>query len=253
MTLVVSLNCKDGLVMGSDGQATVGSSGGPIRQPIQKIFPIGKNILVSGSGYVGILQKYLDGINKFAEDLTRDGLTPELRVKIRKTVFDIMRDEVERHVTFYKPLKDAGFPHSSEPPFSELLFVCLENERTKKIWRIGPDAFDEFLEETGYGCIGSGDIFAYTLLRNYEVKELDVEKGKLIVYRVIKEAIKVGAYGLGEPIDIWTITANGINQLSNDEIMALDSTYGAWIKMEQELFKEIYKKREENKNRTIEQ
>lgn len=245
MTLVVSLNCKDGLIMGSDGQATVGSSGGPIRQPIQKISPIGKRILISGSGHVGILQRYIDGINKFNKDLIRDGLIPELREKIRKTVFDIMQNETERHITFHKPLKDAGFPHASTPPFSELLLACLENKENKKIWRIGADGSDEFLEEVGYGCIGGGDIFAYTLLRNYEVKELDVEKGKLIVYRVIKEAIKVGAYGLGEPIDIWTITTNGINQLSDSEIMALDNTYGAWIKMEQELFKEIYKKKKE--------
>lgn len=84
------------------------------------------------------------------------------------------------------------------------MFACLENKEVKKIWRIGADGSDEFLEEVGYGCIGSGDVFAYTLLKNYKVKELDAEKGKLIVYRVIKEAIKVGAYGLGEPIDIWT-------------------------------------------------
>jgi len=245
MTLVISLNCKDGLIMGSDGQATVGSSGGPIRQPIQKIYSIRKKFLISGSGHVGIIQRYMEGINKFNRDLLRDGLTSDLREKIRKTVFDIMQNEANRHIAFHKPLKDAGFPHSSMPPFSELLFAYLENKENKKIWRIGADGSDEFLEEVGYGCIGSGDIFAYTFLKNYEVKKLDTEKGKLIAYRVIKEAIKVGAYGLGEPIDIWTITTNSITRLSNNEIMALDNTYGAWIKMEQELFKEIYKKKEE--------
>jgi 20S proteasome alpha/beta subunit len=245
MTLIVSLNCKDGLVMGSDGQATVGSSGGPIRQPIQKIYPIGKKILVSGSGHVGILQRYIEGINKFNRDLLHDGLTPELRERIRNTVFAIMQKETNRHIAFHKPLKDAGFPHAPLPPFSDLLFAILENERTKRIWRIAADGSDEFLEEIGYGCVGSGDIFAYTLLKNYNVKELDTEKGKLIAYRVIKEAIKVGAYGLGEPIDIWAITTNDIIQASCSEIMALDNTYGAWIKLEQELFKEIYKKKGE--------
>lgn len=101
MTLAVSLNCKDGLVMGSDGQATVGSSGGPIRQPIQKIYSIGKRILVSGSGHVGIIQRYIDGINKFNRDLLQDGLTPDLREKIRKTVFDIMQNEANRHIAFH--------------------------------------------------------------------------------------------------------------------------------------------------------
>lgn len=117
--------------------------------------------------------------------------------------------------------------------------------------RIAPDGLDEFLEEIGYGCVGSGDIFAYTLLKNYSVKELDIEKGKLIAYRVIKEAISVGAYGLGEPIDIWTTSGNDVKQVSDEEIMALHTAYGVWLKMEQELFKEIYKKKEEGPSKKI--
>jgi len=37
MTLIIALACRDGIIMASDGQATGGSAGGPIRMPIHKI------------------------------------------------------------------------------------------------------------------------------------------------------------------------------------------------------------------------
>lgn len=236
--------------MASDGQATVGSSAGPIRQPIQKIKPIGEKVLVGGSGSVGVIQRYFDALEEFSKELEQ-GFSLKLRESIRKKIFDIMSNEAQRHVAFHKPLKDANFPHASSPPFSDLIFTILENNNERKIWRIAPDGLDEFLEDIGYGCVGSGDVFAYTLLKNYDMRELDIDKGKLIAYRVVKEAIGVGAYGLGEPIDIWTISQDGPKQLSDEEIMALDDTCGVWIKMEQELFKKIYGQKGKNKDNIV--
>ena len=96
------------------------------------------------------------------------------------------------------------------------------------------------LDEIGYGCSGSGDVFAHTLLKNYSVKDLDVEKGKIVAYRVIKEAIEIGAYGLGEPIDIWTITEKGCKRLTKEELMALDDAYNSWKEIEREIFEKVY-------------
>lgn len=53
MTLIVALACKNGIVVASDGQATGGSAGGPIRMPIQKIYPINSHVLFGASGSVG--------------------------------------------------------------------------------------------------------------------------------------------------------------------------------------------------------
>ena len=62
-----------------------------------------------------------------------------------------------------------------------------------------------------------------------------------MAYRVIKDAIDVGAYGLGEPIDIWTMkVTNGnieITQLSDSEIMALSDAYMAWKEAEKAVLK----------------
>jgi len=49
-----------------------------------------------------------------------------------------------------------------------------------------------------------------------------MEKGVLLAYKVLEEAIAVGAYGLGPPIDIWKISNSGIKQLNDSEKAALE-------------------------------
>jgi len=105
---------------------------------------------------------------------------------------------------------------------------------------IAPDCADEFLDEMGYACSGIGDTFAYTLLRNYYSSEMDIRKGKLVAYRVIRDAVDIGAYGLGEPVDIWIIKVNGdiqISQLSENETMALNDVCLAWKEAEKAVLK----------------
>ncbi len=97
------------------------------------------------------------------------------------------------------------------------------------IWHISPDCQDKRQEVFGYGCSGSGDIFAHTLLKHYKVRELEVKQGALVAYRVIRDAIDVGAFGLGEPIDIWIMDGQSIRQMSPDEMIALRDAYSTWM------------------------
>jgi proteasome beta subunit len=69
---------------------------------------------------------------------------------------------------------------------------------------------------------GGGDLFAYALLQKYQGLQLDMEKGVLLAYKVLEEAIAVGAYGLGPPIDIWKISNSGIKQLDDSGKAALE-------------------------------
>jgi len=239
MTLIIALACRNGIIMASDGQATGGSAGGPIRMPIHKIFKINESVLFGAAGSVGVIQRSRDRMYSFSKDLKGDW-NYDLMEKVRKSLFSVYKNEIERHRAFYK-----GTPREniSNAPIADVLlcsFLKKEDKEQKIIWHIAPDCSDERLDEIGYGCSGSGDIFAHTLLKNYLVGELDIEEGKLVVYRVIKEAIEIGAYGLGEPIDIWTITDKGIKKISQDEMMAIDDTCNSWKEVEREVFKSIY-------------
>ena len=243
MTLVVALNCKDGIVMASDGQATVSSAGGPVRTPIQKIFKINNHVLYGASGSVGTIQRSLAVIKSLSSKLEREW-DYEVMEEVRKTLFGVYKNEVDRHRAFYK---DTPQEDINNAPISDVL-LCSLTKKQKMLWHIAPDCSDELLQDIGYACTGVGDVFAYTLLKNFNVKDNNVSEGKLIACRIIKEAIEIGAYGLGEPIDIWIIQHKKgrmvIKQLAQEEIMALSDSHLTWKNMEREVFKKIYEKSE---------
>jgi len=246
MTLVIALKCTNGIVMASDGQATVFSTGGPVRQRIKKIFKLAENILFGASGSVGAIQRVRDIFRQYATAISQEGLYYENTVRIRREIFELMKGELDRHQAFHGRREGA--------PLADILVCVCELPQGKfRIWHITADCSEEFLDEVGYGCSGIGDTFAHTLLRNYYSEDLDIDAGKVIAYRVIKDAIDVGAFGLGEPIDIWVMRLKRekegkyvvrTHQLSSEEIMALRETYVSWKNAERELlFKKILRNR----------
>jgi 20S proteasome alpha/beta subunit len=235
MTLIIILKCKNGIVMASDGQATSFSTGGPIRQRIQKIFKLTGDVLFGASGSVGTIQKCKEIFEQFSQQLSNT-FDLNIRNQIRQSLFGIMKSELDRHKAFHDKLEGA--------PLADILVCVRLKDGNCKIWHIAPDCAEEFLDELGYGCSGIGDTFAYTLLKRYYSDEIDIEGGKLVAYRVIKEAIEIGAFGLGEPIDIWVLdkTTGEIKELTREEIMGLDDTLAAWKNIEREVFKRMYVK-----------
>jgi 20S proteasome alpha/beta subunit len=248
MTLIIAIKCKDGLVFASDGQATSLSSGGPVRQKYKKIHRIG-DLLFGAAGTIGVIQRCMEEIKEFAKKISNEGLnalteerspdgkvTPiSARDKIRKLIFLINKLELERHKEFHGTKVGA--------PIADILIAFYDKQEKKfRIWHISPDGGEEFLEDLGYGCAGIGDTFAHAFIKDYYDPELSVEKGKVLAYRVIRDAIEIGAFGLGEPIDIWTIKIkNGepeIHNLTPDEVSALEDTYSIWKDAERKLFME---------------
>lgn len=238
MTLVIALNCKDGIIMASDGQATVGSSGGPVRVEAEKIFEVNNTTLFGASGSVGNIQRSLEIIRSI-KDLEGDWNSAVMH-NVKQQLFLIYHNDLQRHVTFFKTINPNQIP---PPPIADVILTKLQENGEKIIWHVAADCSDELLQDLGYACTGNGDIFAHTLLKGYQIKEIDVEKGKLLAYNTIKLGIEVGAYGLGEPIYIWTIEKTEskieVKKLSNEEMMALKDAWLSWREAQRELFDKI--------------
>jgi len=255
MTLIIALKCKNGVILASDGQATGISSGGPIKQRCRKIFQLPGNALLGASGTVGVIQRCRDNIAMYSQDISEHGLDHTigdieersdekvkcvtLRDKIKGLVFFINKDEQERHKAFYGDERGA--------PLADIILVFYDKAQEKfRIWHVAPDGGDEFLDELGYGCSGIGDTFGYAFLKNFYSEDLDIQVGTVIAYRVIQEAIEIGAYGLGEPIDIWIIEKEGddikVKSLSTDELSALHDTCCMWREVEKDVFKKKIKR-----------
>jgi len=70
MTAIVGIRCKDGVVIGTDSSATFVHGGGhrTIEQPMEKICIIANNIIIAGTGAVGLDQRFCRIIEKAWKD-----------------------------------------------------------------------------------------------------------------------------------------------------------------------------------------
>ena len=238
MTLIIALVCKEGIVMASDGQSTRWSAGGPpIRISSQKIFPIGSRMLFAASGTVGIIQQAKRVMNAFEQEVDK-GFSYELVDKIRQNLFGVFQQELQRHKTFWKGTEYEKVEHA---PTADILLAyceCKAGRPSTELVHITRDAFYESLTDQGFAATGIGDVFAYTILGNYYRKDINISRGIILAYRVIKTAIETGAWGLGEPIDIWILTCNGPKQIKGPELDAVRDAYGAWMEAERSIFYE---------------
>ena len=236
MTLIVALACKNGVVMGSDGQATTGSAGGPIRLPTTKIKVIGEDKLWGAAGMVGLIQKVAAAFASIPPELAVASLdNPQLAVNIIQQAHKVRGEELQRHRSLY------GANCDDQAGVCDILMV--EHKDKPRILHIGVDCSTENLDEFGYGCSGNGDVFAHAFLSLFPTAtQCDVDKGALLVYRTIKRAIGVGAFGLGEPIDIWTVTSEGAKQMTPAQMSAIRDALAVWEEVESKMFDRLQMK-----------
>ena len=232
MTLIIACKCKDGIVIGADSQATFGSSAGPVRKKtLDKIVPITEGILLAGAGDVPLIQKIRKKIEEIPQEIKESGKLEQIKEMVcTQIVHPLRNDMLTKFRDLYGEIRG-----EKEAPDAELIISGYSNG-VPKIYLVSHDGLDE--EEENYCAVGIGDAFAQVLLKDVNTCLLDIERVKPLVYKIILDAIETGAYGMGEPITIWTITNKGKvknERIEDKEIDAIKDT----VKGMREVIKEI--------------
>ncbi len=224
MTLICAIKCNNGIVLGSDGQAAVNTTGGAIRHQIQKIHQIGDKTVFLASGTIGLIQKSMEIIKRNSKELDT-GLNTNTLEKIKKEIFPLLKSARDTYIQYNNKTEGA--------PAADLLLCGLDKNKELKIWHMGADTHDEFIDVVGCYCSGNGETFGYSLLKSLMQSSSNVTSGKLIVYRTLRDTINALAAGVGEPIDIWFIQDTGlVHKLSNGEMDGLSTAYKKWKELE---------------------
>ena len=67
MTLIIGIKCRDGVVLGSDGSATLGNiAENTVQQPVRKLFGINNELVVGVSGPIAFSQVYQTELTKLS-------------------------------------------------------------------------------------------------------------------------------------------------------------------------------------------
>jgi proteasome beta subunit len=209
MTLILTIPAIDGKVMASDGQVTVWL----VRSSAQKIEKLNPRCLWAASGELALIQR----VQERMVTLSPDAPLPNLRDQIGQIVNQCVSELIGLDFrTRFLP-QDPNLLLQLHPGD----FVFAEASPEMPILHVLVNGTPEWIRDRMFAS-GSGDLFAYALLQKYQRKKLTLLQASLLAYKVIEEAIAVGAYGLGAPIDVWHIQQNGIKQLPKDEIAALE-------------------------------
>jgi proteasome beta subunit len=209
MTLILVLPTRDGIIMASDGQLTAGM----VRATGQKIMRLNERCLWAASGELAFIQRVEERLKTLPSNASLQQLRDQICLIIKQCVTELL------HLDFR-----TGFLPQDPHLLLQLHpgdFVFAECMPTPAVLHVLVNGTPEWIINRPFAS-GSGDMFAYALLQKYQGLELDMQKGALLAYKVLEEAIAVGAYGLGPPIDIWKISNTGIKQLNDSEKAALE-------------------------------
>ncbi len=211
MTLILVIPSKEGVVMASDGQVTLG----PVKTRAKKIKKLNENCVWGAAGDIPLIQ--------MAEERIAELCDKERRLRdLRKDLSEIILECVK------------NLPESPEPYSGAFIFA--EYESLTYILIVYTSGESVMLEDVPF-AIGSGELFAFALLQKYQdliPAGIDNRLAAVLAYKIIAETIEVVSGGVGPPIDIWQ--SPNVKNLTKEELTGIEETYLGLRKAEIEMF-----------------
>jgi 20S proteasome alpha/beta subunit len=211
MTLVLAIRAREGIVLASDGQATVEASGQPVRRPVRKLSALAGRIAWGAAGALGLRQTLaVELARREAELAAAADAAADLRAALAGVVVPVQR----RAIRDFVPVGGAG------PPELAAIF-CWWGRDGPALLSIPPTGGDHQLHDD-YCAIGSGDVFAafaMATLGRLELRSLTLEQAKVVAYQAVADAIDVAAVLLGPPIQMSVVTpAHGVRAVPRAQL-----------------------------------
>jgi 20S proteasome alpha/beta subunit len=228
MTIIVGIICKEGLVIGSDSQASSFRGVQVKRSDYTKISEFGVNddlnLVVSGAGVGAFISKFIDKLRESCNS-TKIKTTNQ----VADMAEDVMIEMQKRYVVekaeklgFTKKVKMQETLRKSQlpevPGFVIMIGITEKNGQNPTIYTVTPEGIAERAEK--FDSTGSGSAYAEYLLAKFH--QLDMTIGQAInlgVY-VIEEVKKIDP-NCGGATQIVAIDKKGIRRLQSEEIKAI--------------------------------
>ena len=200
-TSLVGIVCKEGIVMASDRQVTLGTHMVG-NKDFQKTNPINSYLVVSWAGQVS-------GAQRLSKVIAAELKLKELRTKSRPTV--------KQSANLVAAVAYSGIRQPSMVPDIVDTFIGgLNEDGSCELYNIGPDG--SLISIKDYTASGSGSTFILGLFERQYKKNMSVEDGIKLAIEAIKSSTQRDVYS-GFGIDVFTITKDGIKKVVDQEIL----------------------------------
>tara|TARA_Y100000310_G_scaffold230478_1_gene232913 strand:+ start:946 stop:1605 length:660 start_codon:yes stop_codon:yes gene_type:complete len=199
-TTILGIVCKDGIVMASDRQVTLGHSV-VVDKNFKKVSPLNDYLVIGWAGQVS-------GAQRLSKIIPAELKLKELKSKSRPTV--------KQAASLVSTIAYSGIRQPSMvPDVVETFLGGFNEDGSYELYEISTDG--ALIKIKDYGSTGSGMLYVLGLLERQYKKDISVEQG----VELAKEAIKSSTQrdvGSGYGIDVFTITKDGIKKVVDQEI-----------------------------------
>ena len=186
--------------------------------------------MYGGAGHVGLLDK----LDEALQSLQTKNTLRKTRQEIRKLTAPEHSESIRHHVPY-----PAAPNH--QPPVGILLFAGVI-DRKPFILELEKHNTDTVYDERlgSFAAIGSGKSLAHARFRPHLNTERDLVLGKYFAYRVLDDAIQLAVMGLGYPINIQTVSLDGIvGKVEAAEHEHIQAWCEGWRELEREAVEEM--------------
>jgi 20S proteasome alpha/beta subunit len=227
VTLIVALECRDGLVLASESQSTLMTQG-QLTKAVATKLSILAGIMWAGSGPIGVIQRAEYELEKQSGNISsefRKGGEPGAK-ELHKYVNAVQRQAALEAMPSAGQAFDTAFlfaGYSRDGPF---ILEC--DQKGGRQWQ----------HPFHFAAIGSGDIFAVHAWRSvahYDIANLSLAQAEALGYRTIQDAVATAAFGLGGQVQMCIATkADGPRHMDKTEVDAIDDAVKLWKQREVE-------------------
>ena len=230
MTVVLSMRCKDGLVMATDSQIT--DTGRGMSYPAQKLHSMGDHAAWGGSGARGVLTELEEGFDKSAGVILD---SPDIDRALQEFVVPVLRHHYDNFIEHVPGEDSAGSP-------SAYVLVAGFADDKPFIVEINPNGMASRYEDIGFHAVGSGAPMAQqagALLAHFRMTERSVAHGVVGAVRVL-DALRITSPSVGGPVDVCRITAEGTHYLTEDEVAEAREHVQRWTERERQVLDTLF-------------
>jgi 20S proteasome alpha/beta subunit len=232
MTLVIALKARDGVVLVSDGQATVDDDESLVRTRIgaNKLDDLHGVVAFGCSGQAGLQQRVAQALKA---EVTPEHLKlaiDDLRPHLLSIVNRVQKEALDEHVS----VREGALPANIE-----VLFCGYSGGEpwVYEINMLGHDEVHPHGEAIGHARHFPAYLMVSTL--HYRLLDRGVEQVTILAYRAVADAIKTDASALGPPIHAYIVTDGGALRLDEDRLKAIEETLNGWKQQEHDIFREL--------------
>lgn len=201
-TTILGIVCKDGVVMASDRQATMGHA--VASKKFLKTHKINDYLAISYAGSAADAQR-------LAKLISAELKLKELRSRSRPTI------KQAANLTSSISYSQIRQP-SMIPSVVASLIGGVNEDGSTELYSIGPDGTIEKIEDYDAN-FGSGSSYALGLIERQYKEGMSVKEGAELVVEALKSSTQRDVYS-GYGIDVFTITKEGIKKVVDQEIIS---------------------------------